>query len=546
MSLNTNFNVNPYYDDFDEDKKFLRLLFKPGYAVQARELTQLQTLLQNQTSRFGNHIFKNGSIVTGGQTFLQDATYLKLDTYFSGTAVSVTNFNGKTITNSTGTKRGEVVVVYDANSGTGDPKTLLIKQLYGPAFVDGDIIQTSETAPVFANVSTSGTGTGQIFSSNEGVYFYDGFFIKTDPQTIATAKYSNTTANVRIGFEVTESIVVSSQDTSLLDPAQDASNYQAPGSDRYKIEFVLATRSLASTDDTQFIEIARVEDGQLVYSVQYPLYAVLEDTLARRTYDESGNYTVRPFKIALETSEANTAKANVVLSPGKAYVYGYEFETIGPTTITFDKPRLGDSVTAKKISADYGYFVYANNNYGTFPINSLQTVDLHCVANSLINTTSTSTITNTKIGTARVKSVEFDGAANTSNAQTFVYRTYLFDVDIGSLTGNVLTSNSTTITIGDIGSGQYYSTVNNAYTGAKVRISAGPGSGEAPKFITNYNGATGVITLSSPFSATPNTQSTWSIDFEFNDVDSLAVIESTTKIILRSFYVTQGKYIRNE
>ena len=530
MSLNTNFNVNPYYDDFDEDKKFLRLLFKPGYAVQARELTQLQTLLQNQTSRFGNHVFKNGSIVTGGQTFLQDATYLKIDTDYSGTAVSVTNFNGKTITNSTGTKRGEVVIVYDANAGTGDPKTILIKQLYGSAFVAGDTIQTSETAPVFANVSTSGVGTGQIFSANEGVYFYDGFFIKTDPQTIATSKYSNTTANVRIGFEVTESVVVSSQDTSLLDPAQDASNYQAPGSDRYKVELVLATRSLTSTDDTQFIEIARVENGYLVYSVQYPLYAVLEETLARRTYDESGNYTVRPFKIALDTSAANTAKANVVLSPGKAYVYGYEFETIGPTTITFDKPRLGDSVTAKKVSADYGYFVYANNNYGTFPINSLQTVDLHCVANSLINTSTTATITNTKIGTARVKSVEFDGAANTSNAQSFVYRTYLFDVNIGSITGNVLTSNSTTITIGNIGSGQYYSTVNNAYTGAKVRISAGPGSGEAPKFITNYNGATGVITLSSPFSATPNTTSIWSIDFEFNDVDSLATFNSTTKI----------------
>ena len=529
MSLNTNFNVNPYYDDFDEDKKFLRLLFKPGYAVQARELTQLQTILQNQTSRFGKHIFKNGSIVTGGQTFLQDATYLKLDTDYSGTAVSVANFNGKTITNSTGTKRGEVVVVYDANAGTGDPKTILIKQLYGPAFAAGDIIQTSETAPVFANVSTSGVGTGQLFSANEGVYFYDGFFIKTDPQTIATSKYSNTTANVRIGFEITESIVVSSQDTSLLDPAQDASNYQAPGSDRYKVEFILASRSLTSTDDTQFIEIARVENGYLVYSVQYPLYAVLEETLARRTYDESGNYTVRPFKIALDTSTANTAKANVVLSPGKAYVYGYEYETIGPTTITFDKPRIGDSVSSKKISADYGYYVYANNNYGTFPINSLQTVDLHCVANSLINTTSTSTITNTKIGTARVKSVEFDGAANTSNAQSFVYRTFLFDVNIGSLTGNVLTSNTTTITIGNVGSGQYYSTVNNAYTGAKVRIAAGPGSGEAPKYITNYNGATGVITLSSPFSATPNTQSTWSIDFEFNDVDSLAVIESTTK-----------------
>ena len=38
------FNINPYYDDFEEDKGFLRILFKPGYPVQARELTQLQTL----------------------------------------------------------------------------------------------------------------------------------------------------------------------------------------------------------------------------------------------------------------------------------------------------------------------------------------------------------------------------------------------------------------------------------------------------------------------------------------------------------------------
>ncbi len=58
MSINTNFNVNPYYDDFDEDKKFLRMLFKPGYAVQARELTQLQTILQKQVERFGNHVTK--------------------------------------------------------------------------------------------------------------------------------------------------------------------------------------------------------------------------------------------------------------------------------------------------------------------------------------------------------------------------------------------------------------------------------------------------------------------------------------------------------
>jgi len=43
-----NFNTDPYYDDYNEDKNFHRILFKPGVAVQARELSQLQTILQDQ------------------------------------------------------------------------------------------------------------------------------------------------------------------------------------------------------------------------------------------------------------------------------------------------------------------------------------------------------------------------------------------------------------------------------------------------------------------------------------------------------------------
>ena len=60
------FNVSPYYDDFDEDKKFLRTLFKPGTAIQARELTQLQTILQTQLERIGSHVFDNGAVIAGG------------------------------------------------------------------------------------------------------------------------------------------------------------------------------------------------------------------------------------------------------------------------------------------------------------------------------------------------------------------------------------------------------------------------------------------------------------------------------------------------
>ena len=118
----------------------------------------------------------------------------------------------------------------------------MVKQLYGDAFTSSESVKTNQTSPVFANISSSGVGTGQIFSVTEGVFYYEGLFIKNDAQTIATSKYSNTTANVRIGFEITESVVVPTSDTSLLDPAQDASNYQAPGADRINISSLLRIR----------------------------------------------------------------------------------------------------------------------------------------------------------------------------------------------------------------------------------------------------------------------------------------------------------------
>ena len=527
MALETNFNVNPYYDDYDEDKKFLRMLFKPGYAVQARELTQLQTILQKQSERFGNHVFKNGSVVTGGQTFLQDATYINLSPTYTSTEIVANNFIGTTILSNDESKRAEVIKVYEAIEG-GDPITLMVKQVYGEAFTSDETIKTNEISPVFAN--TTGVGTGQTFSVTEGVFFYDGFFIKNDSQTIATSKYNNNTANARIGFEITESIITSSADTSLLDPAQDASNYQAPGSDRFKIDLILSSRSLSSTDTTQFIELSRVEEGSLTRNYIFPIYSVLEDTLARRTYDESGNYTVKQFNLALDTSLSNTANMDVILSPGKAYVFGYEYETISPSTVVIEKPRETDNVQNKFVTADYGNFVYTTNHYGSWPIDNLSTVDLHCVSNANINVTSTGSITNTKIGTARVKSVAFDSASNTSNSQTYTYKTFLFDVSVGSITGTANAATVNTVQLANTVAGNVFSVIADAYAGAKLRITSGLGSSESPKLITAFNGTTQTVTLAENFITTPNNLSQFSIDFEFNDVKSIASFNSTTKI----------------
>ena len=52
MAQKTNLNISPYYDDFDSEKNFYKVLFRPGYPVQARELTTLQSVLQNQKDSY--------------------------------------------------------------------------------------------------------------------------------------------------------------------------------------------------------------------------------------------------------------------------------------------------------------------------------------------------------------------------------------------------------------------------------------------------------------------------------------------------------------
>ena len=80
MGINTDLKVSPYYDDFDETKQFNRVLFKPAKAVQARELTQLQTILQKQVERFGSNIYKEGTIISGiNLTARDDLNYIKLN-----------------------------------------------------------------------------------------------------------------------------------------------------------------------------------------------------------------------------------------------------------------------------------------------------------------------------------------------------------------------------------------------------------------------------------------------------------------------------------
>ena len=83
MAQNTNLNVSPYFDDFDENKNYKKVLFKPGFPIQSRELNTLQSILQDQTEKFGKYFFKEGSVVIPGSTFYDDRYFaVRIDPYF--------------------------------------------------------------------------------------------------------------------------------------------------------------------------------------------------------------------------------------------------------------------------------------------------------------------------------------------------------------------------------------------------------------------------------------------------------------------------------
>ncbi len=90
MPQKTNLNISPYYDDFDKSDNFYRMLFKPGFPVQARELTGLQSILQNQIESFGSHIFKEGSmVIPGGVTYDNSFYSVKVNPDHLGIDVTV-------------------------------------------------------------------------------------------------------------------------------------------------------------------------------------------------------------------------------------------------------------------------------------------------------------------------------------------------------------------------------------------------------------------------------------------------------------------------
>lgn len=526
MSLN--FNQYPYNDDFSQTKNFHRILFKPGVSVQARELTQAQTILQDQITKFGNHIFKNHTIVSGGRISInQQVSFLKLESVDqNNNDLVVSNFLNKTVKNSTGTVVAKVVNVAEAITDEKltllEPPTLILSYLSDKTFNSGDIVYADSetlTAEVIRADSSyqPASGKSSIASIDEGVFYVDGYFVYVSKQTETIEEYTNT-PTARIGLSIEQTIVNSDQDFSLLDPALGESNYQAPGADRYKIFLRLVVKPLTLDEDSTFIELCRIQDGVIQKAVVDTEYSELDNYFAKRTFDTNGDFIVNRFKITTEaTGNTNSSTFKIKVGPGKAFVQGYYVENTGELSFISNKARANSSAIDKLITMNYGNYLNVDNLVGEFDFNNYQTVDIHCVKNA--NTTNNSVYNSTIAGTAKIRNLDFVIAANTANSKTYTYQAYLIDVqtETKTETANAVTS----ITANTITLPVTYSRTNDAYKGIYLRINNGINYGDVVQ-IDSYNGTTRVATLSRNFIRTPTeTNLSYSLLFNTKDFESL-------------------------
>ena len=475
MPEKVDLNVAPYYDDYDASKKYHKVLYRPSRPIQAREITQAQSILQNQIERFGDHMFKEGSIVSGGESNVDmDVIYVKVESSNPNSLGTVgvenyrTAFDTKYLQGKTSGVVVQVVTSYAET--TSDAITYIVRN-----YKSGNDTENSSrlTAGEELQEVTLGADGGSSSANNnnelkvqelaknpvgrsslaeiqEGIIFTRGFFVKVDKQQITLEKYSGS-PSYRVGLEIAETLVGSATDATLFDNAQGSSNENAAGADRLKINLTLAKHLIDTTTDSNFIELMRVNNGIMELSIQRPQYNAFTSLLARRTFDTSGDFIVRQFVPNLKEhlddginggvySTLNGGKENkfvVKVSPGKGYVKGYEVDKPVGSTVPINKARNTASLTGASTPVRLGNFIKVDNAHGLPEFGNEAGTDAQAPYNvvklfdAVIGTPGSENASG-HIGFARVRNFDMATAGTSNSAEvwdnTTLFNTYLFDV----------------------------------------------------------------------------------------------------------------------
>ena len=408
---------SPYFDDYNVDKGFHEVLFLPARAVQVRELNQIQSMFYEQISRFGDHVFEDGSVVIPGESnYDLELKYAKATI---NNFANVVQFLGGSNLRLVGTSGITANVKLFRQADGTDPSTFFLEYIQPSTdglestFADEEVVTVFNGATELTTAIISETGLGSKFTIDSGVYYIKGKFVLVEQQTVILDKYSSAPSK-SVCIEYNEVVVTENDDRSLFDNAQGTTNFTAPGAHRLKINTNLVVVDLADlpTIPDNYVEIFRIDAGAIQKTYRGPEYNILGDVLAQRTYEESGDYTAKSYKIGFGThneifNSVDTTKFGIELDPGIAYVRGYRVETNSKTKIVADKALDTGVINNSSISGGLGYYVEVENLSALPSITALQSVNFKDSGGSII-------------GTARIRFI--------SETTTGVFRLYLFNI----------------------------------------------------------------------------------------------------------------------
>lgn len=413
MTYTNKFNRSPYFDDFEESKNYHKILFKPELSIQTREINQIQTILQNNTSKISDYLIKNNAFIEDGTVDTYKADYIKIDAstfdyndytdnylinddtllsrvisgvnddgldlkntlyikYLNSTLnnevyvhdttltvlakikvdqVSGTYVNGDTIIGTISAASAKIYKVdedadyiyvkFDNPLRFIEDEPLQIGLQYNATFKSME--RDNEDINIFDNASVSEPiGKGRLASVEQGLYYFNGYFLFNEIQTIVVEPY-NYMNSYSIGLEIEENTIDTNTDPSLSDNAAGYPNANAPGADRYQINPILKSYELFVTQPENFFTIVKIVNDNIVKDVDQEI-TELDRKLADRTYEESGNYII------------NQPSYNI-----------YDFDEIYPIeSLAFDSQdqAVGFAIDKFNIDAAYedGGFWYPCNN----------------------------------------------------------------------------------------------------------------------------------------------------------------------------------------
>jgi hypothetical protein len=485
LTLDTNLNQFPYFDNFNSANQYYRVLYKPSAAVQARELTTSQSILQNQIEEFGDNIFTNGTIIKGCNiTFDTALPYVKLqDNYANGAALTVSSLNGFFLVSNSGLK----AIVQNSTQGyvaaSPNLNTLYIKYLNSATNTSIKVFQNDEILSVVtsanvslgnitvANTISSGssntTGYGYGVKVDGGIIFQKGLMLNVNSQELIISPFNNVPDNISVGFQSTETIVTAYQDPSLFDNAQGSPNYNAPGADRLKIvpTLVAVSSTGATALSNTFFSIVDFVAGAPSIINQDTQYATIGAKMAQYSSDTNGNFIISPFNVrTIESVLANgtidSQNMRLEVDSGKAYINGYKVNITGKVLSVLQKGTNVNYGVSQILTTQYGNYVPVQEVAGIIDPTIVQTVNLqnaaaYGVSNNLAKGIATNSISppGSKIGTANIIVFRYvSGQPSQANAQ---YYAYLFNVQMtnnntfGSVR-SIYANNATVIGVADI------------------------------------------------------------------------------------------------